>query len=79
MSRLLEKILAALHKLSKEELEILERAVAIRAHPPQSVEEWAALWDKAIDAFWGDTPPEERAEIVKAIAGEPFNVEVTDK
>ncbi len=64
----LEEIIAAVDKLPPEDRERLKAHLA-EEKPRQwkSGEEWLALLNDAVDEFWADTSPEEKAATIEAM------------
>ena len=64
----IQELLTAIDDLSPEELERLKARITEReqsTRPMRTQEEWLSVIDQAVDAFWGDSSPEE----IQTLAG----------
>ncbi|MBZ0320326.1 MAG: type II secretion system protein M [Anaerolineae bacterium] len=80
----LKTILEAVRELTPAELAQVRREIEAREHEiaplmptGESVQVWLADLDAAIQAFWEDTPPDERAAIVTAMQEDNYVPEDT--
>jgi hypothetical protein len=67
----IQDILAAVDDLSPDDLARLKARIAVREQatlPPRTAEEWQTVLDKAIDAFWEDSTPEEMQTLAAAMS-----------
>jgi hypothetical protein len=67
----IQELLTAIDDLSPEELERLKARITEReqsTRPMRTQEEWLSVIDQAVDAFWGDSSPEEIQTLAAAMS-----------